>query len=379
MFTRRDFLRLTAATSLTAFMPPLLTRVSALAEEAAAVPSLKAEAAKKGLIYGTGMDTVAIQHGGPTYNALVAYHCSLYGPTLSWKWIDQGPGKYDYSEKQPGIDFALAHGMRLSSYHLLWHETFPDWYLAITDRAQAEKAIRTHIRSMAKFFAPISYTWNVVNEAIDPWNNRPDRLRESPLLQMFGPEYFKMAFDEAKEAAPNLPRLYNDYGMEATGDVHRAAVRRKALLDLLDRFDKEKVPITAVGLQSHLNVGDYPSRFNAKIYRDFLKEIAARGLPIHITELDVLDKEAPANIAERDKAVANAYQQFLEVTLDEPSVKSVVTWGLSDQYSWLNREAQGEFVREDGLSERPLPFDNNLNPKPAYYAMLKAFQGAPKR
>ena len=54
----------------------------------------------------------------------------------------------------------------------------------------------------------------------------------------------------------------------------------------------------AVGIQAHLTaVGGPP--FSAALLRRFLGDIAALGLTIEITELDVTDENAPADSAAR--------------------------------------------------------------------------------
>ncbi|MGH7114322.1 MAG: endo-1,4-beta-xylanase, partial [Stellaceae bacterium] len=82
----------------------------------------------------------------------------------------------------------------------------------------------------------------------------------------------------------------------------------------------------------------------------------------------------------RDQLVADAYRRFLDAALDEPAVKMVVTWGLSDRHSWIvRRETNQVKWRTDGLPSRPLPFDAALHPKPAFAAMAEAFAHAPAR
>jgi endo-1,4-beta-xylanase len=104
-----------------------------------------------------------------------------------------------------------------------------------------------------------------------------------------------------------------------------------------------------------------------------LAEIAGLGLTIQITELDVIDNNAPADRTTRDRMVADAYSRFLDAALDEPAVKMVLTWGLSDRHSWLAGS------RSDQLPARPLPFGADLEPKPALEAMTRAFTRAASR
>ena len=113
--------------------------------------------------------------------------------------------------------------------------------------------------------------------------------------------------------------------------------------------------------------------------RSFLREIASRGLTILVTELDVLDLLPTRDAAARDAEVAAMYRAYLDATLDEPAVGAVVTWGLSDRYTWLVEDTDPRFQRADKQPGRPLPFDDLFQPKPAFDAILAAFRSAPPR
>ena len=132
-----------------------------------------------------------------------------------------------------------------------------------------------------------------------------------------------------------------------------------------------------MGLQSHLKLDG--SRFDPVIYRRFLHDIAARGLRILITELDVSDIPLAGSIPQRDAAVAAMYKAFLDAALDEPAVAQVVVWGLSDRYTWLVPSSDPSYRRSDGLPARPLPFDDQFRPKPAFDAIATALRAAPSR
>jgi endo-1,4-beta-xylanase len=68
-------------------------------------------------------------------------------------------------------------------------------------------------------------------------------------------------------------------------------------------------------------------------------------------------------------------ENFLAVALDEPAVVSLVTFGLSDRYTWLEED----YPRKHGMPRRPLPFDQRLRPKPAYHALENGLNEAPLR
>jgi endo-1,4-beta-xylanase len=98
-----------------------------------------------------------------------------------------------------------------------------------------------------------------------------------------------------------------------------------------------------------------------------------------LTELDCIDKGAPSDIAQRDAAIAGAYKRYLDVALASRTVTTVINWGLSDRSSWVVSGGDPLAKRDDGQRPRPLLFDTDLKPKPAYFAIAEALRSAPKR
>ena len=228
------------------------------------------------------------------------------------------------------------------------------------------------IRTLVGRYRGIVHSWDVVNEPLAPNDGNSDWLREA-----LGPGYVDLAYHVARDTDPRARLVVNEHDIELDAPEHES--RRAALLDLLQRMQRSGTPVDAVGIQAHLTaVGGPP--FSPAVLRRFLADIAGLGLTIQITELDVTDAHAPADIAVRDQLIADTYRRFLDAALDEPAVKMVVTWGLSDRHSWIVRRETNEAKwRKDGLPSRPLPFDADLRPTPAFTAIVDAFAHAPAR
>lgn len=338
----------------------------------AALPHLKDLAAAVGLKYGSDSDS-PIARQPPAYGALFAEQCALYAVDFNWwRSSPKSPGEHVWED--PNLGFARAHGLKLTGGHLVWYQTSPPWLESMPAKA-AEAAIVKHVADVGARYGKDLYSWNVVNEAIEPSNLRTDGLRKTVYLEKFGLDYFDFTAHAAKDAAPDALRVYNDYGYEM--DTWEGAFRRQALIRLLDEFKRRNTPIQAIGLQTHLVLDG--SSFDAEKYRKFLTEISDRGFMILITEMDVFDKKTPPSIAVRDKMVAELGSHVLETALENKAVKAVVTWGLSDRYTWLNPNFSPNFKRSDGQPSRPLAFDAEFRAKAAFWALVEAFKQAPQR
>jgi endo-1,4-beta-xylanase len=102
-----------------------------------------------------------------------------------------------------------------------------------------------------------------------------------------------------------------------------------------------------------------------------IAEARTMGLKVLVTEMDVNDRALGPEIPLRDKAVAEVYGSYLKMVLGDPAVIAVLTWGITDKYTWLN----GEDARADKVKERPLPFDAEMKAKLAVGAMKQGIEG----
>jgi endo-1,4-beta-xylanase len=346
---------------------------------AAETVTLRKLAAEKGLIYGTTIAAAQITGDGPFVD-LVRQEAGLVVAENEMKWqvMNRGaPVDDDYGPADTIANFAAVNSLVLRGHNLLWYYRTPDWFFELPDQSSQERAVIDHIRQLAGRYRGRIHSWDVVNEPIEPKDGRPDGLRTAVFLETLGPEYLDLAYHTAKEVDPNARLVVNEYDVEL--DAPEQEARRTALLHLLERMRRSGTPVDAVGIQAHLTAAGGPP-FSGPLLRRFLAEIGDLGLTIQLTELDVTDEHAPADVTVRDILVADTYRRFLDVALDEPAVKMVVTWGLSDRHSWIvRRETYQAKWRTDNATSRPLPFDADLEAKPAFDAIAGAFAHAPQR
>jgi endo-1,4-beta-xylanase len=336
----------------------------------AAENSLRDLAAEKGLLYGcaTSPDHLSAD---PEFARLVTDQCNLLVPenALNWKYTEPRQGEFDFHMGDWMSRFAKEHNMKFGGGTVVWHEGLPSWFSNLPQDA-AQKAMTNHVTQTISHFRGQAFYWVVVNEAL-AFRGAGANMRDTPFLRVIGPNYIEASFRAAAAADPNAILVYNDSHLEY--DIPEDEYRRSTLLKLLKGYLADKVPIGALGLQSHLRTGSVP--FNSGKLRDFLSRVADMGLKIVVSEMDVSEKGPESALADRDQAIANEISRYLEVVLQQKSVIAVVTWGLTSRYSWLSNYAP----RSDGQQVRQLPYDSDLHPTRAWQALAAAFEHAPHR
>jgi endo-1,4-beta-xylanase len=387
MMTRREWIRQVAGVTAVAAMPELTARrgLASTAVLTAATDghsisgagSLKAHAAARGLLTGCAVNANLLRDD-ESFRTLLAEQYNMVVPEncLKWNILRPAAETYNFADADSLVAFAEAHRMKVRGHNFVWHEALPAWFAGTVNKDNAQKFLVDHIRTVGGRYKGKIHSWDVVNEAIWIPDGRPDGLRSSsPWFQMLGPGYIDIAFRTARETDPTALLTYNDYSTEYDNDEE--GKKRAAVLALLRRMKADKVPLDALGIQSHIKAVSKDGF--SKGVRELLDGAKALGLQVFVTELDVNDDAvATADTAERDRIVADVYRSYLTAALEGTEVKAVLTWGASDKNTWLNHGTKFRKLHPDRL-QRPLPFDADYAPAPAFFAMRDSFDKAKKR
>lgn len=337
--------------------------------------------------------------------ALVKEQFDQISPENDLKWAlvqpREGADGYDFAPADAYVNFGVNNHMYIVGHTLVWHNQTPNWVFAGTNPPPAADApsgsagetnapgrgrfgrfgggfggyngprasrdellqrMHDHIQTVVGRYKGKVKVWDVVNEAVA--DSGTNMLRNSLWLQIIGPDFIAKAFEYAHEADPDAILRYNDYGLENPAKRHR-------LIALIKSLQEQHVPVMAIGTQTHVSVSS-PSFETVDAE---LTDLESLGLPIHVTELDVNGARSGqgnggADVAnnaattqggmvdDANQRLANEYSTLFRAFLKhQSSVKVVTFWGANDGVSWR-------------ASGRPLLFDSNDDPKPAFNAVI---------
>lgn len=340
------------------------------------------EAFADDFLIGAALDRSALVAGSPRAELVARQFSTLTAENdMKWMSLHPAPDRYSFRGADAYVDFGLQHKMAVIGHTLVWHSQTPRWVFEGEGGQPATREVllqrmREHIQTVVGRYRGRIKGWDVVNEAIA--DGGPDGLRDSPWRRIIGDDFIDHAFRFAREADPDAELYYNDYALEDPR-------KRRHALDLLRGLIERKVPITGVGLQGHYNLVHPP----LEVVEQTIKDFAALGLKVMITELDVdvLPGRGPAGIAdinrrEQGDASLDPYRDGLPAAVQEQlaqryaglfdvflrnraSVTRVTLWGSDDGHTWLNHFP----IR--GRMNHPLLFDRTLAPKPACEAVIK--------
>jgi endo-1,4-beta-xylanase len=309
--------------------------------------TLRALAARRGVAVGASV-LMASYLSDSTYASVLGSEYSMLTPENEMKWsaIHPEPGVYSFVQADGDVAFAQSHGMAVRGHNLAWGLDNPTWLTTVPyTRDQLIAILHDHISTVVGHYRGKVAEWDVVNESLGGgfWRDH------------IGPEYIDMAFQWAHEADPAAKLFLNETGAEGLGAAS------DAVYNLVRGLKQRGVPIGGVGLESHFDLNPPPMGDIAVNMR----RLNALGLETAITELDVrIPLPASAQDLDRQRAI---YNGLLSTCVAAHNCNTFVSWGFTDKSSWVPTAYPGYGAA--------LPFDQNYNPKPAYYGLRAALGG----
>ena len=310
---------------------------------------------------------------------------------------------YNFKTTDAMVDWCENNGLKVWGHTLAWHAQTPAWFFQavnpktveaqparrqgggfdpnaprlsmdkiwensikgdLASKKVALERLEKHIKTVVGRYKGRIIGWDVFNESIiDGGDGLTEGLRNFSWYKVAGPEVLTKAFKWAHQADPKAKLYYNDYNIEQ-GAVQNKGKHASSML-LLKRLIKEGAPITGVGIQGHWHLDT-----NLADVEKAIENYASLGLKVSITELDVTatgDNSGAFGVNQGDRKIpdenylkqAEVYKKLFEIFMRHTDVIERVTfWGLSDKRSW--RRGQDALL-----------FDGQLNPKPAFAAVIE--------
>lgn len=360
--SRRDIMKLAVAAPLAATIP---------ASAQTQLP-LWAAAQRAGILFGASAAWDVLRD--TEYGRLQAEHSRLLvtDVALKFDYIRPREDVFDFAQPDALLAFARQNGMAFRGHALFWNDWPPAW-LKGKSSVEIERIFDQHIDVVGGRYAGALQSWDVVNEPFWPASGKPGGFRPGPWYDAMGEDYIARAFQRLARVDRNAKLVLNEAFTEQNDALGKSV--RALMLPLIDRLLDKGVKLDAIGLQAHIRPG---IAFDIDPFLRFLDEIAARKLDIYLTEFDVEDVGFAKDISKRDEQVAEWTSRFLEPVLKNRAIKALITWHLSDKYTWY-REPQVAAGRGFRFPARPLPFDDRFHEKRMGAAMRRELLAAPER
>ncbi|WP_297099278.1 endo-1,4-beta-xylanase [uncultured Draconibacterium sp.] len=244
---------------------------------------------------------------------------------------------WDWSALDELYAYAKENDILFKEHTLIWGSQQPYWISGL-DQAKQLEYIEYWIRKCAERY-PETDIVDVVNEPLAS-HNPPDgengRANYKEALGGDGEtgwDWVIKAFEMARKYYPNAELLLNDYGIINSTSATNTYIEIIKLLN-------DRGLIDGIGVQGHrFALESTPnSMLNFNINR-----LAAIGLPIYITELDLgnIDNEGTPD----DDEQLELYQRIFPLLWEHPAIQGITLWGYYENDMW---QETCYLVRSDG-------------------------------
>jgi endo-1,4-beta-xylanase len=254
-----------------------------------------------------------------------------------WGSIEATRDVYNWTDARTAYNLAKQNGWPFHWHVLVWGNQQPAWIEALPPEEQLEE-IKELWALIAQEFPDIDIL-EVVNEPLHdaPFGatngNYGDALGGRAPESEYGQwTWIVNAFKLARAQFPNAQLMLNDYSISNDGN---ATTRYLEIINLLKSLDL----IDIIGDQGHGFSTTEPAPMPN--HRANLDRLAATGVPIHITELDIPGLDDAVQLAN--------YKRIFPVFWEHPGVTGVTLWGYHQDTHW--RRTSGDWLMWGNQSE----------------------------
>jgi endo-1,4-beta-xylanase len=258
-----------------------------------------------------------------------------------WGSVEGTRDVMNWGQADAARALANANNFPFKWHTLFWGNQQPGWIESLPPAEQLEE-IHEWLAAIRDRYGNDIDQIEVVNE---PLHDPPRGATNGNYYDALGGagttgwDWIINAFTLARQYFPNAELLINDYSITNDGN---ATTNYLTIINLL----KERGLIDAIGDQGHAfsttEAAPMPN------HRANLDRLAATGLPIYITELDIDGNFV--GVLNHEVQLA-AYQRIFPVFWEHPAVKGVTIWGYVQGNHWRN--AQGAWLLYQNGGERP--------------------------
>lgn len=276
----------------------------------------------------------------PAQNRNFTAYWNQVTPENGGKWgsVETTRDVMNWTDADAAYNLAKTNGFLFKWHVLVWGNQQPAWMNALASNpAEQLEEINEWMAAIAARYPDLQQI-EVVNEPLhDPpcTNDTGGGFYCNTLggAGTTGWDWIIKSFELARQHFPNAKLMLNDFSITNDGN---ATTRYLEIIQLL----KDRGLIDLIGIQGHAFSTTEPAPMTNT--RNNINRLAATGLPIYVTELDIDGNDDPVQLA--------GYQRIFPTFWEHPAIKGITLWGFNRGH-W--RTAQGAWLAYDNGAERP--------------------------
>jgi endo-1,4-beta-xylanase len=275
--------------------------------------------ARKAFPFGSAMSRHLI--GNPHYREFFRrnFNWAVFENESKWYANERERGQTTYADADAMLAWCRENDIPVRGHCVFWEPERwqPRWVPGLSD-SELKQAVESRLESVVKHFKGRFLHWDVNNEM----------LHGSFFKDRLGEPIWAWMFKRTRELDPEVKLFVNEFNILSV-DQNYEQVETEEYVRSIRRLREQGAPIDGVGIQGHVWYEDILD--NPHVIRQRLDIVAELGLPIWISEFDVVDKDPAVRADKMELVYRTAYSH--------PAVEGIMLWLFWAGNSWRGPDA----------------------------------------